>query len=83
MPRATTPATSTNGEASAPKESDLSPMQQVIHRIDTLRDNLKGTLRDLGELLDLLKSAEKERKANDKEIEAVREKLRDLQNVRL
>ena len=58
-------------------------MQQVIHRIDTLRDSLKGTLRDLGELLDLLKSAGKERKANDKEIEAVREKLRDLQNVRL
>lgn len=54
----------------------------VIGQIDGIRDTLKGALRQFGEVVDALRQIEKDRKTTDKEVEAVREKLRAVQSVR-
>ena len=38
---------------------------------------------EFAEVLDCLKQLEKEKKASDKEMESVREKLREIQSVRI
>lgn len=78
MPRAVTPAPTTETET-----NDTSPVKQVMQQIDTIKDTLKGVVRDLTDTLDLLKLVEKEKKANDKEIEAVREKLDEVRAIRI
>ena len=54
-----------------------------MQHIETIKESLKGVVRDLNDLLDLVKKTEKEKKASDKEIEAVREKLREIQSVKI
>jgi len=44
---------------------------------------LKGAVRQFGEVTDALRQVEKEKKANDKEVGQVREKLRAIQSVTL
>ena len=56
-------------------------IRSVLEQIDTLRDALRSTLRQFGDVMDALRAVEKDRKATDKEVELVREKLRALQGV--
>ena len=58
-------------------------VRSVIEQIDTLRDALKGTTRQCGEIVEALRTLEKERRTNDREVEQVREKLRAIQHVTL
>jgi hypothetical protein len=44
---------------------------------------LKGVLKEFAEVMDGLKQLEKEKKASDKEMDSVREKLREIQSVRI
>lgn len=60
-----------------------SPVKSVVQHIETIKESLKGVVRDLNDLLDLVKKTEKEKKASEKEIEAVREKLREIQSVKI
>ena len=62
---------------------ETSPVKAVIQHIDNIKESLKGVLRELNEALDGLKQLEKEKKASDKEMESVREKLREIQSVRI
>ena len=67
-----------------PKPTATKPtVRSVIEQIDTLRDTLKGTTRQCGEIVEALRSLEKERRTNDREVEQVREKLRAIQHVTL
>ena len=67
-----------------PKPTATKPtVRSVIEQIDTLRDALKGTTRQCGEIVEALRTLEKERRANDREVEQVREKLRAIQHVTL
>ena len=71
--RKTTPTTPT-----AETESAIS---KLITELDQVKGNLKNVVRDLNNVGDLLKLAEKEKKTTDKEIEVVRSKLRKIQTV--
>jgi hypothetical protein len=53
----------------------------VIEQIDGIRDSLRSTIRQFGEVVDALRVVEKDRRATDKEVELIREKLRALQGV--
>ena len=60
-----------------------SSVKAAIDGIDSIRENLKTVVRQFGDVLVALRQAEKEKKLNDREVEAVREKLRGIQNVRI
>ncbi|NBR88037.1 MAG: hypothetical protein EBT61_21520, partial [Verrucomicrobia bacterium] len=77
----TMPKSETNPTEATPTET--SPVKAVIEHIDSIKEALKGVLRELNEALDGLKQLEKEKKASDKEMESVREKLREIQAVRI
>ena len=63
----------------APK--DKPTIRSVIEQIDIIRDSLRSTVRQFGDVVDALRVVEKDRKTTDKEVELVREKLRALQAV--
>ena len=63
--------------------TETSPVKAVIQHIENIKDTLKGVLKEFAEVLDCLKQLEKEKKASDKEMESVREKLREIQSVRI
>lgn len=56
-------------------------IRSVIEQIDGIRDSLRSTVRQFGDVVEALRVVEKDRKIADKEVEAVREKLRALQGV--
>ena len=58
-------------------------VRTVIEQIDTIRDALKGVTRQFSDVVEALRALEKEKRVSDREVEQVREKLRDLQSVTL
>jgi len=58
-----------------------SPVKPLVDQVETIKDGLKAVIRDLSTVVDTLKQAEKEKRGTEKEIEAVRTKLRQIQNV--
>lgn len=64
-----------------PKTEPADPLKTALERLDTLRDTLKNVVREIGEAMDAIKLAEKERKTSLKEVENVRSTLRSLQKV--
>jgi hypothetical protein len=77
----TMPKTIENTPTEAPTET--SPVKAVIQHIEAIKDTLKGVLKEFAEVLDCLKQLEKEKKASDREMDSVREKLREIQAVRI
>ena len=63
--------------------TETSPVKAVIQHIENIKESLKGVLREFADVLDDLKQMEKEKKASDKEMDSVREKLREIQAVRI
>jgi len=80
--RKTMPRTAKNNPPSTtpPAESD-SAFSKLITQVDQIKDSLKNAVHGLATVGDLIKLAKKERKTTDKEIEAVRAKLRKIQDV--
>ena len=66
----------------APTASD-SPFKLALQQVDQVRENIKTVLRDLAGISDTLKLAEKEKKATDKETGQFRDKLREIQGIKL
>ena len=64
-----------------PTTETVDPLKQALERLDALRDTLKNTVREIGEAMEAIKAAEKEKKASLKEVETVRVTLRSLQKV--
>ena len=58
-----------------------SPFKQLVQQVENIKTALKTVVNDLNGALDMLRKAEKEKKHNDREVEAVREKLREIQSV--
>lgn len=71
MPKSTTP------------DASDSPFKQALQQVEAIRERLKDVLRDLAEITDTLKVAEKEKKAGDKELDQFRDKLREIQGIKL
>jgi len=66
----------TNGETQ-------SAISAVVDHVEAIKNRLKEVIADLTKTVDLLKAAEKEKKATLKEVESVRATLRSLQKVDL
>jgi hypothetical protein len=49
--------------------------------VEEIKETLKTVIRDLTAVIDMVKAAEKEKRTSDKEIDAIRTKLRQIQNV--
>jgi DNA polymerase III sliding clamp (beta) subunit (PCNA family) len=65
-----------NGEA-------RSGFKAVLQHIDQIKTDLRAVISELNSTMVLLKTAEKEQRASAKEIETVRTKLREIQNVEI
>ena len=63
--------------------TETSPVKAVIQHVENIKETLKGVLKEFAEVMDGLKVIEKEKRASDKEMESVREKLREIQAVRI
>jgi hypothetical protein len=69
------PRTSTKTNKSA------EPSTSLIDQVEQIKDALKNVVRDLSNLVDAVKLAEKEQRASEKEVEAARATLKKLQQV--
>lgn len=84
QPQETTmPKEATTSPAETQPTTEPSPVKAVIEHIENIKETLKGVLKEFAEVIDGLKVIEKEKKATDKEIASVREKLREIQSVRI
>ena len=63
--------------------TETSPVKAGIEHVEHIKETLKSVLKEFAEVMDGLKVIEKEKRATDKEIESVREKLREIQSVRI
>ena len=63
--------------------AEPSTVKGVMLHIENIKESLKGVLREFATVLDDLKQLEKEKRASDREMESVREKLREIQAVRI
>ena len=66
----------TNGETQ-------NAISTVVDHVEAIKTKLKDVIGDLSKTIDLLRAAEKEKKATLKEVESVRATLRSLQKVEL
>jgi len=74
---ATVPATKDTGTII----TTPSPVKTLVEHVEALKDSLKSAIRDLSTIVDAVKAAEREKKVTEKEIEAIRAKLRQIQSV--
>jgi DNA polymerase III sliding clamp (beta) subunit (PCNA family) len=58
-----------------------SAVKSLVDHVEQIKENLKNVIRDLTTVIDAVKVAEKEKRTSDKEIDAIRTKLRQIQNV--
>ena len=82
--RATTPEAMTTFqpvETHANNNGNGSAIKSLVDHVEQIKENLKNVIRDLSTVVDAVKAAEKEKRTSDKEIDAIRTKLRQIQNV--
>ena len=76
-----------NGVEPASNTSDDTPaksaLESALAQIETVKVDLRNVTSSLNKLVDQIKAAGREQKANDKEIQSVRQTLRSLQSVRI
>ena len=73
--------TNANNNGNGNGNGNGSAVKSLVEHVEQIKENLKGAIRDLNNVIDTVKLAEKERKSSEKEIEAVRTKLRQIQSV--
>ena len=57
-----------------------SVVKSIVDHVEKIKEDLKQAIRDLSMLSDTIKLAEKEKRTSEKEIDAIRTKLRQIQN---
>jgi len=77
FPPVETHAANTNGNGNG----NGSAVKSLVDHVEQIKENLKNVIRDLTTVVDAVKAAEKEKRTSDKEIDAIRTKLRQIQNV--
>jgi hypothetical protein len=83
-PAAAPVATPAQTPTPAPEpEENPSPFKAAIAEIDTAKEGLRAIITSMNGVIGLLRSAEREQKAANREIDAVRNKLREIQSVKL
>ena len=76
-PPVETPPATNNGNGNG----NGATVKSLVEHVEQIKENLKNVIRDLNGVIDTVKLAEKERKSSEKEIDAVRTKLRQIQSV--
>ena len=84
--RATTPEAMTSfqpveSHANNNGNGNGSAVKSLVDHVEQFKEDLKNVIRDLTTVIDAVKTAEKEKRTSDKEIDAIRTKLRHIQNV--
>ncbi len=72
---------SSNSQGQA--EDDRSAFKGALEKIERTKTNLRSIVGDLSDATSMLKSAEKQQRVSAKEVEAIRDKLREIQSVKL
>jgi hypothetical protein len=72
---------SANKEGSTITATNPSLVKSLVEQVEAIKESLKAVIRDLSTIVDTVKAAEKEKRVTEKEIEAIRAKLRQIQNV--
>lgn len=73
----------TTSTAPAVEQPQDSPLKLLIQQIENIKTTLKGVVCELQLALDSVKKADKEKRLAEKEIEAIREKVREIQSVNI
>ena len=89
--RTTTPAASAdttpepvNRLPAQPEPPEIKPtVRSVMELVDGIRESMKSIGRQCAEVVDALRQIEKDKRATDREVEQVRDKLRAIQSVSL
>ena len=63
------------------RQRERSAIKSLVDHVEQIKENLKNVIRDLTTVVDAVKTAEKEKRTTDKEIDAIRTKLRQIQKV--
>lgn len=71
----------TNGNHNGTNGTNGSALSVAVTQIETVKTGLRDVIIELNATLDLLRAAEREKKASAKEVESVRATLRSLQKV--
>ena len=61
-----------------PKAAD---QPSLIDQVEQIKETLKNVVRDLSNVVDVVKQAEKDKRASEKEVETARSVLKKLQQV--
>lgn len=78
------PEHTTNGaQRSAPATTEKPALETAIAQIDSVKTGFREAIAGLNKLSDLLRQAQREQKAGEKEVQSVRQTLRSLQSVRI
>ena len=80
MPKQTT-TTTTTASTPATTEAQESPLKLLVQQIENIKTSLKTVIGELQSALDVVKKADKEKRLADKEVESIREKVREIQSV--
>jgi DNA polymerase III sliding clamp (beta) subunit (PCNA family)/exonuclease VII small subunit len=72
-----------NGSANGEAQENRSSFKAALDHIERIKINLRDVIGDLNEAVSMLKAAEKEQRATSREIDSVRNKLREIQAVKL
>jgi hypothetical protein len=88
MPRTTdtttTNGTTTNGTNGHDTQTEPKPaLETALAQIDTVKTGFREAIAGLNKLTDLLRQAQREQKAGEKEVQSVRQTIRSLQSVRI
>ena len=78
MPKQSTTTTTTAAPTTEPQDS---PLKLLLQQIENIRTSLKTVVGELNTTLDVVKKADKEKRLADKEVESIREKVREIQSV--
>ena len=78
MPKQSTTTTTT---AAPTTESQDSPLKLLLQQIENIKTSLKTVVGELNTTLDVVKKADKEKRLADKEVESIRDKVREIQSV--
>jgi len=74
----------TNGGNGQEQSGEVRPgFKVLVDHIDQIKTDLRDVIGELNETQALLKTADKEQRATAKEVEAIRAKLREIQNVEI
>ena len=81
IPEPTRTQTQTPTAEAAHNNGNGSAIKSLVEHVEQIKENLKNAIRDLTTVIDAVKAADKEKRTTDKEIDAIRSKLRQIQNV--